>query len=62
MTKQDLLAKVLRFCSRNKISPTRFGIAAANNSALVARLRSPDSSITLATMERVEAFMREYRK
>lgn len=61
MTKQELLNKVLRFCSRNKITPTDFGVKAVGNRALVTRLKSPDSGITLATADRVLAFMREWR-
>ena len=62
MTKQELLNKVLRFCQRNKITPTEFGVRAVKNRALVTRLKSPDSSVTLATAERVLEFMRGYGK
>ena len=61
VTKTGLLSLIADFCQRNKITPTDFGVKAVGNRALVTRLKSPDSGITLATADRVLAFMREWR-
>lgn len=61
MNTQDLLTKIERFCTRNKIAQTRFGRDAVGASNLLARLRS-GKTVTVETADRVLAFMRRYRK
>lgn len=57
---QSLLKRVESFIRREKMPPSTFGRKAVGASNLIYRLRD-GANITTATIERVEAFMREYR-
>jgi hypothetical protein len=57
----DLLGSIDRFLSDTGMGPTTFGVKAANNPHLVARLRD-GRDIGMATWARIRSFMAEYRQ
>ena len=61
MNTQELLAKIERFCERNKIAPTRFGRDAVGASNLMDRLRA-GKTVTVETSARILEFMRGHGK
>ena len=61
MTKKDFLEKVEFFLKKNKMTPTAFGIASANNPGFVFDIRS-GRECREATQKRVLGFMEEYEK
>ena len=58
MTREDLIEKIETFLSRTGMSARRFSLDAAKDSGFFSRLKS-GKTITLAKMERIDAFMRE---
>ena len=59
MTPQDqLLSEVEAFLEARKLAPTKFGRLAVNDGKLVSRLRA-GANMTISTLDRVRAFMRE---
>lgn len=56
-TREALLAEVEAFLQRERMAPTALGKLSVNDGKFVRRLRS-GANLTLATVERVEAFMR----
>lgn len=60
MSEHDkLLAEIERFLSKTGMGPTQFSVEAAGQRALMTRLRKGEG-VTLATVDRVRRFMREY--
>ena len=57
----DLLVSIDRFLSDTGMGPAAFGMRAANNPHLVARLRD-GRDIGMATWARIRAFMADYRR
>jgi hypothetical protein len=60
MTEAQLLAKIERYVKRHGITLTEFGIRAANNSALVTRLKA-GKTLTMATMNKAMRYMENGR-
>lgn len=60
LTDDILLEKVEAFLKRHEMAPTRFGLEAMGDGALVKQLRA-HRSLTLKNAERVIRFMEEYR-
>jgi hypothetical protein len=56
MTEAQLLAKIEKYVKRHGITLTEFGIRAANNSALVTRLKA-GKTLTMATMNKAIQYM-----
>lgn len=59
LTDDILLEKVETFIKQHKMAPTRFGLEAMEDGALVKQLQS-GRSLTLKNAERVIRFMDEY--
>jgi hypothetical protein len=57
----DLLSEIRDFLAQHEMSASYFGKRAVNNSELVGRLER-GSTVTLATAEKVRAYMRERGK
>jgi hypothetical protein len=57
----DLLAAIERFLEETGMGPTTFGMKAANNPHLVARLRD-GRDIGMTTADRIRSFMDGYRR
>lgn len=55
---ESLLGVIERFCAREGMPETRFGLAAAEDGHLVRRLRE-DESMTIRRMQRVLEFIRD---
>lgn len=62
MSTQELLSEIEAFIARDDVqmTDTTFGRFAVNDGKLVSRLRD-GKSVTLATAEKVRAFITEYR-
>lgn len=58
--REQLLADIEAFIARHAMYPTTFGRLAANDTALVSRLRN-GATVRLDTAERLRRFMSEYR-
>jgi hypothetical protein len=56
---EKFLREVEAFLLKTEMGQTRFGVESCGNRSLVARLRS-GSSVTLPTVDRVRAYMRNY--
>ena len=61
MTKKDFLEKVEFFLKKNKMTPTAFGIASANNPGFVFDIRS-GRECREATQKRILDFMNNFKE
>ena len=60
--KNELIAEIKDFLRVHKIAPTTFGSKCMNNPTFISRLINPDGRITDATIDRVRAYIRKYRR
>lgn len=58
---QGLLAEVEAFLAETKIAPSRFGLDAMGDGALVKQLRDGERSLTLKNADKVLRYIRDYR-
>jgi hypothetical protein len=58
---QSLLAEVEAFLAETNIAPSRFGLDAMGDGALVKQLRQGERSLTLKNADKVLSYIRHYR-
>lgn len=58
---KSLLNAVEEFLSETKMKPSRFGLEAMDDGALVRQLRAGERSLTLKNADRVLEYIRVYR-
>jgi len=58
--REQLISEIEAFLERHQMYPTTFGRLAANDTALVSRLRN-GASVRLDTADRLRKFMADYR-
>jgi hypothetical protein len=60
--KNELIAEIKDFLRVHKVAPTTFSRKCMNNTAFISRLTDPDSRVTDATIDRVRAYIKRYRR
>ncbi|APZ98053.1 hypothetical protein BWQ93_05835 [Sphingopyxis sp. QXT-31] len=58
---KSLLAEVEAFLERTEVAPSRLGLDALNDGAVVSQLRAGTRSLSLKNADRLLAYMRDYR-
>lgn len=59
-TREHLLGRIKAFLEKKGMSEHEFGRRAVSNHKWVRRLRNRDVGVTLTSIEKAEAFMREF--
>lgn len=58
---QSLLAEVEAFLAETKIAPSRFGLDAMGDGALVKQIREGERSLTLKNADKILRYISNYR-
>jgi hypothetical protein len=60
-TWRTLIADIEQFLAEHQMAESTFGLRAVNNGKLMSRLRN-NGSVTITTLDRIRAFMRDHEE